>query len=80
MIGGSGNFPEGFGSIHTGFGSGRFWKTPDIRQQQRVLNAAGDCAEQLWEKLLESAGAGAGAAGEGQKVLDSAGVLGCAAE
>ena len=36
-------------------------------------------AVQLWEKLLESAGVGAGAAGSGQKVLDSAGELGSAA-
>ena len=44
------------------------------------LEVAGDSAEQLWEKLLKCAGAGAGAAGEGQKVLDSAGMLGSAAE
>ena len=43
------------------------------------MDAAGDSAEQLWEKLLESAGAGAGAARDGQKVLDSAGELSSAA-
>ena len=43
------------------------------------MDAAGDCAQQLWEKLLESAGAGAGAARESQKVLDSAGELSSAA-
>ena len=67
--------------------SGRFRKHPHgiwvrkvhIRQQQRVLDAARDSAEQLWEKLLENAGAGTGAAGAGQKLLDSAGNVGSAA-
>ena len=44
------------------------------------MTAAGDSAGQLGQKLLETAGVVAGAAGAGQNVLDCAGVLGSAAE